>query len=149
MSTSGTRPKAKLVMFIEDDADSREPFALALRREGLLVDEVATLMEAKEIAPRLIPDIIVLDRHLPDGDGWEAARHFKSIDALKDVPIIAFTSNSRGRADIERALIAGCDVFLEKPCYPNVLVRHVLGLLGMPLPEERGENEIVVVRKRA
>ncbi len=147
MTESGTRQKAKLVMFVEDNIDSREPFAIALRQEGLLVDEVATLTEALVIAPRLLPDIIVLDRHLPDGDGWDAARRFRSIEALKNVPIIAFTSNVKGRADVEDALVAGCDVFLEKPSFPSVLVRHVLGLLGLPLPEERQSESRV--RKRA
>ena len=137
MSSSGVRSKAKLVLFVEDNADAREASSLALRAAGLLVDDVATLEEAIAIAPRLVPDIIIMDRHLPDGDGWDAARHIKSLPALKDVPIIGFTANLHGRADVENALVAGCDIFLEKPCFPSVLVRHVLGLLDLPFEDER------------
>lgn len=147
MHPSGVRPSAKLVLFIEDNAESRELFGLALRDAGLLVDEVVTIGEALAIAPRLAPDIIILDRYLPDGDGWDAARQLKAIPALHDVPIVGFTSNVRGRADVENALVAGCDIFLDKGCTPTVLVRHVLGLLDLPLPEER--NDTGVRAKRA
>jgi len=149
MNPSGTRPRAKLVLFIEDSAESRELFGLALREAGLLVDEVVTIEEAVALAPRLAPDIIILDRYLPDGDGWDAARQLKAIPSLQNVPIVGFTSNMRGRADVENALIAGCDIFLEKPCAPVVLVRHVLGLLNLPLPEERERNDTGVRAKRA
>jgi two-component system, cell cycle response regulator DivK len=147
MSISGSRSKAKLVLFVDDDADSREAQAFALRDAGLLVDEVATLQEAVAIAPRLTPDIIVLDRYLPDGDGWEAARQLKANPSLREVPIIGFTANLRGRADVENALVAGCDIFLEKPCSPSALVRHVLGLLGLPFEDE--ELKTATVRKLA
>lgn len=135
---SGFRPKARVVLFVEDHADLRELFSLALRDAGLFVAEVTSVVEAIEMAPRLRPDLVVLDRHLTDGDGWDVARAIKSGPNTKNTQVLGFTA-SRGRGDVEGALVAGCDAFLEKPCTPEQLVRLSLGLLGLPLPEEESE----------
>lgn len=132
---SGFRPKARIVLFVEDQADIREVYSLALRDAGHFVAEVTSVMEAIEMASRLRPDLVVLDRHLVDGDGWDVARAIKSSADTKHAQILGFTA-SRGRGDVERALVAGCDAFLEKPCTPEQLVRFSLGLLGLPLPED-------------
>jgi CheY-like chemotaxis protein len=142
---SGFRTRPRIVLFVEDHADLREPFALALRDAGLFVVEVASFSEAIETAPRLSPDLVVLDRFLADGDGWDVARTLKSCAATKECSILGFTA-SRGRGDVEGALVAGCDAFLEKPCSPEQLVRIALGLLELPLPEDQ---PITMVRKLA
>ena len=130
--TSGVRPKVHCVLLVEDNADLRELYGDALRDAGLIVDEVATATEAIEVAAELRPDIVVLDRRLPDGDGWDVARSFKASQAMSQVPIIAFTSHNE-RADVESALVAGCDSFFEKGSTPEALVSHVRGMLGLPL----------------
>jgi two-component system cell cycle response regulator DivK len=134
---SGFRPKARIVLFVEDNADLRELFSLALRDAGLFVAEMTSVVEAVEMAPRLRPDLVILDRYLADGDGWDVARAIKASPDTKHAQIIGFTA-SRGRGDVEGALVAGCDAFVEKPCKPEQLVRFALGLLGLPLPEDEG-----------
>lgn len=130
--TSGVRAKLYVVLLVEDHADLRELYGNALRESGFLVDEAVTRTDAIELAERLVPDIVVLDRRLPDGDGWDVARALKAVEATRHVPIIAFTSHKE-RADVEVALVAGCDVFVEKGCSPIALVRHVRGMLGLSL----------------
>jgi len=139
MAFSGVRTKVHVVLLVEDNADFRDLYGNAMREAGLLVDEVVTVTEAIELAERLRPDIVVLDRHLPDGDGWDVARALKASasEAMRRAPIIAFTSHKQ-RADVESALVAGCDAFVEKGCSPDSLVRHVRGMLGLPL--EAGED---------
>lgn len=123
-----------MVLLVEDNADLRELYGNAMRDAGLHVDEVVTVTEAIELAERLRPDIVVLDRRLPDGDGWNVARALRAStsEAMRRVPIVAFTSYNQ-RADVEGALIAGCDAFVEKGCPPDSLVSHVRGMLGLPL----------------
>lgn len=121
-----------LVLFVDDDPEVRALYAGALRDAGLLVDEGATADEALATAPSLHPDVIVLDRHLPDGDGWEVARKLKGLPSLRDVPILGFTGSDGQRAEV---LIAGCDVFIPKPCAPDMLVRYVFGMIGLDVEE--------------
>jgi CheY-like chemotaxis protein len=130
--TSGVRSKLHVVLLVEDNVEVRELYAEALRDAAFVVEEVGELTQAIDAARMLCPDIVVLDRRLPDGDGWDLARAFKASPATKAVPIIACTSHNQ-RADVESALVAGCDSFFAKGSTPDSLVRHVRGMLGLPL----------------
>ncbi len=144
--TSGVRSKVFVVLLVEDNADHRELYGNAMRDAGLLVDEVVTVAEAIELAARLRPDIVVLDRRLPDGDGWDVARALKASDMTRETPIVAFTSHKQ-RADVESALVAGCDAFVEKGCPPASLVSHVRGMLGLPLENEESAKAVHAARR--
>lgn len=144
---SGYRTKTRIVLFAEDNADVRELYALAMRNAGLAVVEVTSVAEAMQIAPRLCADLVILDRHLSDGDGWDVARAVKASPITKHASIIGFTA-SKGRGDVEGALVAGCDAFVEKPCTPEQLVRLALGLLELPLPEDE-DAPSTIIRKLA
>jgi DNA-binding response OmpR family regulator len=144
-NNSWARVKSRIVLLVEDDPDIRALYGAVLRDAGFFVDEVVTVDEALEIVPRLRPDVVVLDRNLPDGDGWDVARALKAQDATRAIPIIAFTSHQQ-RADVERALVAGCDAFVAKPCDPMTLVRHVRAMLGT-LQAEQAEQRCVAVSR--
>lgn len=57
-------------------------------------------------------------------DGWQATELVKQHPATTHIPVIAVTAYAqsfyRGRAEL-----VGCDVFPEKPCPPDVLLRAV------------------------
>ena len=61
-------------------------------------------------------DLILLDINLPDMDGYEVARKIRKSAKveLAYVPIIAITANAL-KGDAEKALDAGCDVYMSKP----------------------------------
>jgi CheY-like chemotaxis protein len=147
MLSSGLRSKVHVVLLVEDNADLRELYGNALRESGILVNEVVTVSEAIAIGERLRPDLVLLDRGLPDGDGWDVARALKASEGTRHIPIVAFTSH-RERSDVEGALVAGCDAFLEKGCSADSLVRHVRGMLGMPL-DGRDAHAVMVTARAA
>jgi CheY-like chemotaxis protein len=144
---SGVRTKVHVVLLVEDNADLRVLYGDAMRESGLLVEEVSSVQEALvALSADRSPSLVVLDRGLPDGDGWDVARALKAKESTREIPIVAFTSH-RGRADVEGALVAGCDAFLEKGCAPDALVRHVRGMLGLPF--DRKDAPAVMVTSRA
>ena len=140
-SASGFRTRARIVLFVEDNADLREMYSQALRDGGLYVAQVATVEEAILVASRLRPDVVVLDRGLHDGDGWDVARALKNTAATKEAQILAFTACG-GRDDVERALVAGCDAFLEKPCTPDQLVRMAVAMSDLETASEEEEDRL-------
>src|SRR4051812_25551852 len=103
---SGVRAKASVVLLVEDKADVSKLYAAALRRSGFVVHEVTTIRTALDLAAMLDPDLVLLDRTLPDGDGWDVARALKANEATRHASIVAFTMH-RERADVESALVAG------------------------------------------
>ncbi len=104
-------------------------YASALRDAGFEVVEAATLHSAGNAMDAQRPDVIVLDRHLPDGDGLDFARRVRRSTA--SVRIVMLTASGQ-RSDVEAALLAGCDAFLTKPCPGDVVVLHVERVLGPP-----------------
>lgn len=116
---------------MDDDVVVRELYGRALRGAGFVVEEAPTLGAALDLVERVAPDVVVLDRDLPDGDGFGAVRALRRNRRRPDVPVIAFTSHVG--ADARRAAFAaGCVDFVSKPCAPPSLVRHVLDAVGPP-----------------
>jgi DNA-binding response OmpR family regulator len=134
--SSSERPAARLVLIVEDNPDALEMYAMGLRAAGYEVLEASTLSGAEDKAALRRPNIIVLDRNLPDGDGLELAARWRRSRLFDAVPIIMLTA-SGARADVERSLFAGCDVFLTKPCTPTLLVEHVERALAASEPTRR------------
>jgi response regulator NasT len=132
MAISGSRRKAPLVLLVEDCAEIADLFGQALADGGFLVRPVSTLADAEAIvASGTKPDIVVMDRDLPDGDGFSlAARWAASADAAggRSVPVIGFTASPVHEA-LEAAERAGMVGFVAKPCPPGKLVDLVRLLL--------------------
>lgn len=127
--SSGFRRKAPLVLFVEDCPEVCELHGTALEHAGLLVRQAATIAQAHEMLAIGSPDLIVMDRDLPDGDGFELAARLKSSDETREVLIIGFTASSAPSA-MDDAHAAGMDGFIAKPCAPDKLVALTRLLLG-------------------
>jgi len=102
-------------------------FGLYLEAMGCLVytaaDEAIAITEATAHAP----DVIVLDLAMPELDGWAAAERLKRSDSTRHIPIIALSAVPGAR---DSAKISGCDVYLAKPCLPQVPWDEISALLG-------------------
>lgn len=76
-------------------------------------------------------DLILLDINLPDIDGYEIARRIRSSSnpELAQLPIIAVTANAM-KGDSQKALDAGCDVYMPKPINIVQLIETVDAFVG-------------------
>jgi two-component system, cell cycle response regulator DivK len=117
-----------LILIAEDDADNREGYAEYLTYLGYRVAQVANGEDAVVSTHTLRPDVLLLDLALPGIDGWEVARRVKADDATRGTVIIALSA-CVFPGDILRATEAGCDTFLDKPCYPQTVADEIKRLL--------------------
>ena len=71
-------------------------------------------------------DLILLDINLPDIDGYEITRRIRSSanPELAQIPIIVVTANAM-KGDAQKALDAGCDVYMSKPINIVELIERV------------------------
>lgn len=128
---------ADSVLVVEDDDDARFIYASCLKHARYHVVAAASAREALDAVQKKRPDAIVLDRRLPDRDGLDLARQWRTpSSSLLRVPIIVLTAFTT-RPDVEAALAAGCDAFLAKPCPGDVLVAHVTKLLFANAPTRK------------
>jgi two-component system cell cycle response regulator DivK len=111
----------KRVLVADDDADSRAVARDALVMAGYEVLEAVDGLDALSQADRARPDLVFLDLSMPRLDGWEAARKLKA-GACAGTPVVAYTAHALA-GDAEKALAAGCDDYLAKPCAPREVVR--------------------------
>jgi len=118
-----------LCVIVDDHDDTREGFAEYLEVNGLEVLSAASAEEFQAIIEAHDPDAIVLDLQLPRIDGWELARRVRDTPALKDVPLVAFSACVM---PAERALAkeVGFDLFVGKPCDPDVVLRELRRLMA-------------------
>ncbi|HEX5719055.1 MAG TPA: response regulator [Thermoanaerobaculia bacterium] len=115
---------APLVLVVDDVAHGREIFAEYLEFRGFRVATAADGLEALDKAFELLPDIILMDLSLPQLDGWEATRRLKGDDRTRTIPIIALTAHALASAH-DKAMAAGCDSVVTKPCIPRDLEAEV------------------------
>lgn len=100
------------VLVVDDEPDMLELIADVLRRDGLNVDAASTGAEARQLAERSRPDLVVADLHLPDGNGLDVVDDLR--DSVGRVPTVVIT----GLGDTDAAAEAcrrGCIDFITKP----------------------------------
>jgi len=104
------------VLYVEDNPDNMMLVKRALESRGYVLLPAANGLEGVAVAEKEDVDLVLLDINLPDIDGYEVARRLRhsSKRQLASVPIIAITANAL-RGDAEKALSAGCDVYMSKP----------------------------------
>ena len=120
-----------MILVVDDTLDARELYAEYLRIAGLRAEVAEDGQEALSKASSLRPRVIVMDLAMPRMDGWEATRRLKADPATRDIPIIALTGHAIERSR-ERAIEAGADGYLTKPCYPDTLLAEVHRVMREP-----------------
>lgn len=104
--------------------DNRDLFTMVLTRGGFSVHVAIDGREGIERARQLVPSVIVMDLAMPNVDGFEATERIRALPELDGVRIIAVTAYSDALS-AQRALAAGCDEVLGKPCPPSLLLARV------------------------
>jgi len=116
------------VLVVDDDFDARSIFSFYLRAVGCNVFVASDGRSALNKADELAPDVIVMDLAMPRLDGWEAIRRLRQSSWTREIPIIAVSAVPLSR---ETAFEAGCDVYLGKPCEPDLLWTEIQTLLRL------------------
>lgn len=97
-------------LMIEDNVELARAACAGLAREGYDVDHAATFARAGECLASQAYDLVLLDIHLPDGDG----AHFLANDVASCIPVIVVTARS-AVADRVGLLDGGADDYITKP----------------------------------
>jgi two-component system, cell cycle response regulator DivK len=121
------------ILYIEDNPDNMMLVKRALESRGYTLLEAKNGLEGVTAAEKNELDLILLDINLPDIDGYEVARRLRGSvkPTLAYTPIIAITANAL-KGDAEKALAAGCDVYMSKPINIRELWARVEAFVPAP-----------------
>ncbi|TFC90389.1 response regulator transcription factor [Cryobacterium breve] len=126
LSPGDSRPTAdRRILVVDDDPTVSEIVCRYLRAAGFLVDEASDGQAGLDMAERLRPDLVVLDRMLPLQDGIEVCRRIRGD---WEIPVIMLTALNQEEDRID-GLEAGADDYLTKPFSPRELVLRVQSVL--------------------
>ena len=121
------------ILYIEDNPDNMRLVQRALESRGYRLLQAKNGLMGVQTAESEPVDLILLDINLPDIDGYEVARRLRASSKreLASTPIIAVTANAL-KGDAERALEAGCDVYMSKPINIRELWARVEAFVPTP-----------------
>ena len=120
---------AKTVLIVEDQIEMRAINAMYLHHYGFRVLATDNGIEGIEAARATHPDVILMDISMPGMDGIRATEALKRDPETEDIPVLIITAHPYGSVG-KRAVDAGCDGYLTKPCDPRRLLQEIQRHLG-------------------
>jgi len=115
------------ILVVDDDSAIRTVVAQALRREGHRVTTAASLAELDVQLAASMPDVLITDVVLPDGNGLDRVE--KLVRDYPRLPVIVFSARNTLTTAV-RATEVGAYDYLPKPFDLDVLTRAVQGALA-------------------
>ena len=109
------------VLVIEDDREIRTLLQSSLAAEGFSVQTAVSVSEATALLQHSLPDIVLLDLGLPDGDGADLVR---DIRRRHNLPVLVVSARHQ-EAEKVKLLDAGADDFLSKPFSMGELLARI------------------------
>jgi AmiR/NasT family two-component response regulator len=116
-----TEPVSRIrVLVAEDDDNARSLLVDLLSELGhTVVAEVSTGREAIDRAIDVMPDVVLLDVHMPDGSGIEAAERITQM--VPGVAVVLFSGDHTLTLSDRDVTATAAIAFLPKPAPPRVL----------------------------
>ena len=119
------------IIVVDDDRMSLKMAKRVFERAGF---EGEYFGSGAELFARLdgafVPDLILLDVHMPDSDGFEVLKRLKAEPAYRSVPVVFLTGDEDVRTETE-GLHAGASDFIRKPFAAEVLVKRVRNIIEL------------------
>ena len=109
------------VLVVEDDREIRTLMQSSLGVEGFEVRTAVSISEARALLRNALPDVVVLDLGLPDGDGIELVQEVRQRHSLA----ILVVSARHQEAQKIALLDAGADDYLTKPFSVGELLARI------------------------
>jgi two-component system KDP operon response regulator KdpE len=130
------------ILMVEDDPRMRRLLRTTLVAHGYAVTEALTAREGLSLATQHMPELILLDLGLPDGDGLGVTQRLRE---WSEVPVIVISARGREQDKVE-ALDAGADDYVTKPFGTDELLARIRVALrhASRSPSASGDPTIVV-----
>ncbi|MFA6004327.1 MAG: response regulator transcription factor [Elusimicrobiota bacterium] len=135
------------ILVVEDQPATSELIQEILKEEGYEVQVVDTLGKARKSLERVLPDILILDRTLPDGEGLDLLKQLREAPRSAKLPILILTAQNTV-TDKVAGLRGGADDYIAKPFNTEELIARMetllrrVGTLEEPATQEAGELKL-------
>ncbi len=122
------------VLIVEDEPAIQELIAVNLEAAGHHTLRATDAEQALTILRETLPDLVLLDWMLPGQSGLAIARHLRSAERTRAIPIIMLTAKS-AEQDKVAGLEAGADDYVTKPFSPRELLARIKAVMRRRSPQ--------------
>ena len=113
-----TAPK---ILLVDDSTSALDALAALLNASGADTETASSAAECFDQVRRIIPDLVLMDFHLPDSRGDKLCRSLRALDELEDTRIVVMTGMSKD--DLGKDALECFDAYLQKPASHQNLLR--------------------------
>lgn len=116
------------LLIVEDDPSISKLLVQAFDNENNKTFTAFSIKEAREALKKNRPDLLILDRMLPDGDGLELCADIRKDPQYQSLPVLILTCRTETN-DKVLGLKLGADDYMQKPFELPELKARVEALL--------------------
>lgn len=127
------------ILVVDDDTSNLKMAGHILGSAQMRVSCLKSGEDAVQFLQENRPDLILLDVHMPEMDGFQTMMAIRDNGAAADIPVIFLTADDDSNTE-KRGLEVGAVDFIKKPFVPEVLllrVRHTIDLSRLQADLER------------
>jgi CheY-like chemotaxis protein len=117
---------SRRVLVVEDEADLVATYERLLRRHGYRVVSAGSREAALAALKAELPDLLISDLRLPDGDGLDVVRAARALPTPTPVIVVSGFASNDSRA---AALAAGASAVLTKPFSTEAFTKLIQSVL--------------------
>lgn len=121
-------PEKALVLVVDDDSSVTSLLSDILSKNGYRVKAAASGFQARGALLKGRPDLVILDRNLPDTEGVDFLKEMRAQPGMLTLPVLFLTAMGSHAAKTE-GLKSGGDDYLSKPFHSDELLARVEVLL--------------------
>lgn len=118
------------ILIVDDEEDIREFIGYVLKKEGALVSYAVNGIEATQKALENNPQLILMDKLMPEMDGIAAAKVIKSNEKTSKIKIVILSAIGDEKSQIE-GLDMGIDDYWVKPIKSELLISKIKSQLRL------------------
>ena len=122
--------KGARVLVVEDDLDLAGVLIAMFERHGIETFHAKTGREALQFSQSTLPDLLVLDLGLPDGDGFSVVDWLRLHDRLRQVSLVVYTAKDLDEAERQRLKLGQTQFFTKGRISPEDFEQRVIEWLN-------------------
>ncbi len=121
------------VLVVEDDPIMTKLLASVYKSGKFEVFSAATVKSGLETAFKELPDLILSDVYLPDGNGVNFCRQLKTEPRLRHIPVILLTGDAVKVEDRVYGMESGAEDYILKPFIPEEILARTAAVIKRSL----------------
>lgn len=129
MSSAFNTSEITRILVVEDDKNILMSTMRVLQNVGYWTKGVETAEETLQAVRQFRPDLVLLDRVLPDGDGLDICRQIKTSPSLEGISVILISGLRTAGEDQTEGLDSGADGYIVRPVGNRELVARIESFL--------------------